>query len=208
MKKMHCLKYLNYHMHSVYRNTQYCKYTLHILVWNGKIGSKYTAARIILACVKSLQQVLNIYFVFFPTIPAWHVGPLQIKINLTYQIHHTKAAMTYKDIIFFIKVSAEYVTSENLLLNSLWERERERERGRQKKRERVWSKWSNFSISSLATTNDTVSTYDIKLHLNGSCWSLSSNAIKSILFKERCTFFAFFSFIISGREFWPLMIWF
>lgn len=189
MKKMHCLKYLNYHMHSVYRNTQYCKYTLHILVWNGKIGSKYTAARIILACVNSLQQVLNISFVFFSTIPAWHVGPLQIKINLTYQIHHTKAAMTYRDIIF----SSKYL--QNMLqINSLWERERERGREEERRRERVWSKWSNFSISSLATTNDTVSTYDIKLHLNGSCWSLSSNAIKSILFKVNDALILFFFF--------------
>lgn len=36
--------------------------------------------------------------------------------------------MTYKAIIFFIKVSAEYVTSENLLINSLWEREKERKK--------------------------------------------------------------------------------
>lgn len=43
--------------------------------------------------------------------------------------------MTYKDIIFFIKVSAEYVTSENLLLNSLWERERKRERKTEEERE-------------------------------------------------------------------------
>lgn len=89
------------------------------------------------------------------------------------------------------------------------ERERERGREEERRRERVWSKWSNFSISSLATTNDTVSTYDIKLHLNGSCWSLSSNAMKSILFKVNDAFIlCFFSFIISAREFRPLMIWF
>lgn len=46
--------------------------------------------------------------------------------------------MTYKDIIFFIKVSAEYVTSENLLLNSLWEREKEREGERKKEEEREY----------------------------------------------------------------------
>lgn len=46
--------------------------------------------------------------------------------------------MTYKDIIFFIKVSAEYVTSENLLLNSLWEREKERAGERKKEEEREY----------------------------------------------------------------------
>lgn len=124
MKKMHCLKYLNYHMHSVYRNTQYCKYTLHILVWNGKTGSKYTAARIILACVNSLQQILNISFVFFfPRSPPDMSDPSKLKL-----IWHIKYIIPKRQ--WHIKISffsSKYL--QNMLqINSLWEREKERKK--------------------------------------------------------------------------------
>lgn len=197
MKKMHCLKYLNYHMHSVYRNTQYCKYTLHILVWNGKIDSKYTAARIILACVNSLQQILNISFVFFfPRSPPDMSDPSKLKL-----IWHIKYIIPKRqwhiEISFFHQSICRICYKWKPIIKFIvGERERERGREEERRRERVWSKWSNFSISSLATTNDTVSTYDIKLHLNGSCWSLSSNAMKSILFKVNDAFILCF-FLLS-----------
>lgn len=181
---MHCLKYLHYHMHSVYRNTQYCKYTLHILVWNGKICSKYTAARIILAYVNSLQQVLNISFcLYFPRSPPDMSDPSKLK--LIWRIKYTipKRQWHIKISIFHQSICRICYKWKPIIKFIVGERERESGREEERRRERVWSKWSNFSISSLATTNDTVSTYDIKLHLNGSCWSLSSNAIKSILFK-------------------------
>lgn len=194
MKKMHCLKYLNYHMHSVYRNTQYGKYTLHILVWNVKIASKYTAARIILACVNSLHKY--IFCLFFPRSPPDMSDPSKLKL-----IWHIKYIIPKRqwhiEISFFHQSICRICYKWKPIIKFIvGERERESGREEERRRERVWSKWSNFSISSLATTNDTVSTYDIKLHLNGSCWSLSSNAMKSILFKVNDAFILCF-FLLS-----------
>lgn len=77
--------------------------------------------------------------------------------------------------------------------------ERERERGREEERRERESmiQMKQFFDQLISNhTNDTVSTYDIKLHLNGSCWSLSSNAMKSILFKVNDAFILCF-FLLS-----------
>lgn len=153
---------------------------------------------------------INISFVFFfPRSPPDMSDPSNLKL-----IWHIKYIIPKRqwhiEISFFHQSICRICYKWKPIIKFIvGERERERGREEERRRERVWSKWSNFSISSLATTNDTVSTYDIKLHLNGSCWSLSSNAMKSILFKVNDAFIlCFFSFIISAREFWPLMIWF